>query len=172
MEVPQNIKNRNNRTSLMVQWMRIRLPMQGTRAWPLVREDPTCRGETVPQLLSPLAAAGEARAPRRCAPQQGKPSQQAAHALWREGRRCSLQLEKSRVQHWRPSAAKNKRNKGVNSLKKGFFIEMSCSTAIPLWGIYPKEMESDLEELSVLPSSLQHYSQKYGNNLCRQWVGA
>ena len=33
-------------TSLVAQWLRIRLPMQGTRVQPLVREDPTCRGAT------------------------------------------------------------------------------------------------------------------------------
>ena len=35
-------------TSLVAQWLRIRLPMQGTRVQPLVREDPTCRGATKP----------------------------------------------------------------------------------------------------------------------------
>ena len=34
--------------SLVVQWLRIRLPMQGTRVRALVREDPTCRGATKP----------------------------------------------------------------------------------------------------------------------------
>ena len=32
--------------SLVVQWLRIRLPMQGTWVRALVREDPTCRGTT------------------------------------------------------------------------------------------------------------------------------
>ena len=35
-------------TSLVAQWLRIRLPMQGTRVRALVREDPTCRGATMP----------------------------------------------------------------------------------------------------------------------------
>ena len=35
-------------TSLVVQWLRICLPMQGTRVRALVREDPTCRGATKP----------------------------------------------------------------------------------------------------------------------------
>ena len=34
--------------SLVAQWLRIRLPMQGTRVPALVREDPTCRGATKP----------------------------------------------------------------------------------------------------------------------------
>ena len=37
-----------SRTSLVVQWLRIRLPRQGTRVQALVREDPTCRGATKP----------------------------------------------------------------------------------------------------------------------------
>ena len=32
-------------------------------------------------------------------------------------------------------------------------------SAIPLLGIYTKEMKSDIEETSAVPCSLQHYSQ-------------
>ncbi|XP_049558229.1 hepatocyte nuclear factor 1-beta isoform X3 [Orcinus orca] len=35
-------------TSLMAQWLRIRLLMQGTQVWALVPEDPTCCGATKP----------------------------------------------------------------------------------------------------------------------------
>ena len=35
-------------TSLVAQWSRIHLPMQGTRVRALVQEDPTCRGATKP----------------------------------------------------------------------------------------------------------------------------
>ena len=87
----------------MAQWLRIRLPMQGSRVRSLVREDPTCRRATKPsatqllsllsralepqllkpkhssarvlQLLSPRAATTEARVPRARAPQQEKPLQ-------------------------------------------------------------------------------------------------
>ena len=34
--------------SLVVQWLRICLPMQGTQVSALVQEDPTCRGATKP----------------------------------------------------------------------------------------------------------------------------
>ena len=34
--------------SLVVQWLRVCLPMQGTRVRALVWEDPTCRGATRP----------------------------------------------------------------------------------------------------------------------------
>ena len=33
-------------TSLVAQWLRVCLPMQGTRVLALVREDPTCHGAT------------------------------------------------------------------------------------------------------------------------------
>ena len=35
-------------TSLVVQWLRICLPMKTTWVWPLVREDPRCHGATKP----------------------------------------------------------------------------------------------------------------------------
>ena len=35
-------------TSLVAQWLRIRLPMQGTWVRALVQEDPTCHGATKP----------------------------------------------------------------------------------------------------------------------------
>ena len=67
-------------TSLVVQWLRIRLPMQRTRVRSLVQEDPTCHGATKPvrhacepQLLSPLVATTEARVPRVRAPQEKPP---------------------------------------------------------------------------------------------------
>ena len=34
--------------SLVVQWLRIHLPLQRTRVRALVQKDPTCRGETKP----------------------------------------------------------------------------------------------------------------------------
>ena len=77
----------------MAQWLRIRLPMQGTRVRALVWEDPTCRGATKPvrhnyracepQLLSPRATTTEARAPRARALQQEKPLQREARTLQR-----------------------------------------------------------------------------------------
>ena len=35
-------------TSLVAQWLRIHLPMQGTQVQALAQEDPTCRGATKP----------------------------------------------------------------------------------------------------------------------------
>ena len=42
--------------SLVAQWLRIHLPIQGTQVQALIREDPTCRGATTePALWSPCA---------------------------------------------------------------------------------------------------------------------
>ena len=46
------VKNLFQGTSLVAQWLRIRLPMQGTRVQALVREDPTCHGATKPACHS------------------------------------------------------------------------------------------------------------------------
>ena len=86
--------------SLVAQWLRIRLPMQGMQVRALVREDPTCHGATKPvrhnywacalepvshnywarerQLLRPHATTTEAHALRDRAPQQEKPPQREA----------------------------------------------------------------------------------------------
>ena len=42
------IKKSTSRASLVAQWLRICLPMQGTRVRALVWEDPTCRGAAGP----------------------------------------------------------------------------------------------------------------------------
>ena len=42
------VKKEKSRASLVAQWLRICLPMQGTRVRALVWEDPTCRTATGP----------------------------------------------------------------------------------------------------------------------------
>ena len=42
----QSLNKWRLRTSLVAQWLRISLPMQGTRVRALVQKDPTCRGAT------------------------------------------------------------------------------------------------------------------------------
>ena len=46
--IRRNFKNRHIGTSLVAQWLRIRLPMQGTWVRALAQEDSTCRGATKP----------------------------------------------------------------------------------------------------------------------------
>ena len=45
--------------SLAAHWLRLCLPLQGTRVQALVREDPTCREARAPQLLSLCSRARE-----------------------------------------------------------------------------------------------------------------
>ena len=76
--IPEYLKN-DLGTSLVEQWLRVRLPMQGTRVRSLIREDPRAS-----EQLSPRATTTEARALTARAPQQEKPPQWEARApQWR-----------------------------------------------------------------------------------------
>ena len=57
------------RTSLVVQWLRIHLPMQGTRVQSLVQEDATCFWATKPMhhILSQCSSAQELQLLSPCA---------------------------------------------------------------------------------------------------------
>ena len=57
------IKKSRNRVSLVAQWLRICLPMQGTRVRAPVWEDPTCRRATGPVSHNCWACASGACAP-------------------------------------------------------------------------------------------------------------
>ena len=109
-------------TSLVVQWLRIRLPMQGTWVRSLDWEDPTCRGATKsvrhnywahtrhnywsPHALGPTCCNYWARMPRARALQQEKPPQWEACAPQQRVAPLSLQLKKAYMQQWRCNTAK------------------------------------------------------------------
>ena len=77
-------KNQWMWTSVVAKWLRICLPMQGTRVRALVWEDPTCRGATTPVSHNPWACASGA-----CAPQQERPRWWEARApRWRVAPTC------------------------------------------------------------------------------------
>ena len=116
-------RNFSGWTSLVAQWLRIRLPMQGTRVRALVWEDPTCCGTTkpvrhnywacalkptshnywahVPQLLKPTRS-------RARAPQQRETTAMRSLRTATKHSPRSPQLEKARAQQRRPNTAKNK----------------------------------------------------------------
>ena len=124
-----------SRASLVAQWLRVHLPVQGTQVRALVREDPTCHGATklarrnywacalepashnywacVPQLLEPACLEPVLCNKRshcneaKATPQQEKPLQLSPRTATKSSPR-SLQLEKARAQQQRPNAAKNK----------------------------------------------------------------
>ena len=120
------MKKLTERISLVVQWLRICLPRQptpvfsdrgawqvskeldttevlcthvlqwgGTQVWSLVWEDSTCCRAAKQTHWNYWSTQ--------------KPPQWEACALQLESSLCSLQLEKARVQQWRPSTVKNKR---------------------------------------------------------------
>ena len=91
--------------SLVAQWLRICLTMQGTRVRALVWEDPTCRGTTRPVSHNYWACVSGA-----CAPQQEAASVRGPHTAMKSGPR-SPQLEKALAQKPRPNTAKNKLKK-------------------------------------------------------------
>ena len=121
-EQPVSINRWMDRTSLVAQWLRIRLPMQGTQVRALVWEDPTGRGAAkpvyhnywacalqpvshnywahMPQLLKPVCLE-----PVLCNKRSHRNEKPMHHS---KGSPRSPQLEKARVQQWRPNAAKNK----------------------------------------------------------------
>ena len=85
-------------TSLVAQWLRIRLSMQGTQVRALVREDPTCCGAAKPvrhNYWSPHSATRKATAMR------------SLRTTTKSSPR-SPQLEKACTQQRRPNTAKNK----------------------------------------------------------------
>ena len=105
-----SFKRYPNGTSLVAQWLRIRLPMHGTWVQSPVREDPTCRGATkpAPQLLSPRVTTSEAHAPRARAPQQREANPVRSPRITTKNSPCLLKLEKALMQQQRPNTAKNK----------------------------------------------------------------
>ena len=73
--IKKNTNNKHWRASLVAQWLRIHLPMQGTRVWALVREDPTCHRATKPVRHNYWACALEPASHNywACEPQLLKP---------------------------------------------------------------------------------------------------
>ena len=112
---------RQSRTSLVAQWLRICLPMQGTRVWALVWEDPTCRGATGPVhhnywacTLEPASHNYWAHVPqllslhsRARAPQQRRATTMRSPRTTMKSSPHSPQLEKALAQKRRPNTAIN-----------------------------------------------------------------
>ena len=100
--------------SPVAQWLRIRLPMQGTRVRALVREDPTCRGATKPVRHNYWACTLDPVSHNYWIPRlepmlcnkRSHCNEKPRTAMKSSPR--SLQLEKARAQQQRPNAAKNK----------------------------------------------------------------
>ena len=107
------------RTPLLVEWIRIPWPVQGTQVWSLVWEDSMCCGTSKPSCHNYWA----------CVLQWLKPGGLESVLQTREATAirspltttknspCSLQLEKAHIKQQRASAAKNKYIKTVIPVK-------------------------------------------------------
>ena len=118
----KKLKKNFFRASLVAQWLRICLPMQGTRVWALVWEDPTCLGATKPMHHNYWACTLEltrhnywahvsqllktAHLEPMLRNKRSHLNEKAAHR--NESSPCSPQLEKAHAQQQRPNTAKNK----------------------------------------------------------------
>ena len=110
--------------SQVVQWVRIHLPMQGTRVCSLVKEDSTCLGATKSVChnyracaLEPVshncnlrAATSDVCTPRACVPQEKTPATRSP-CTTTQSSPYSPQLGKARMQQQRPSTTKDKYTK-------------------------------------------------------------
>ena len=110
---PQKMRKTNHRTSLVAQWIKNRLPTQGTRVGSLIWEDPhdaeqwrpwTTTMEPVPQ--GPQAETAEAHAKSLC-PVTREAISMSSPSAAAERSPGSPQPEKTLEQQRRPSAAKN-----------------------------------------------------------------
>ena len=100
MRMTWRLAKRFSGTSLVAQWLRIHLPMQGTQVWSLVWEDPTCHGATKPMHHNYWACALEPTSHNywACAPQLLKPA--CSRTRMPQLRGCVLQLLKpARLEH-------------------------------------------------------------------------
>ena len=115
----KNKKKLYEGTSLVVQWLRIRLPTQGTQVQSLVYKDSTCCGGTKPLCHNYWARvpATEPTHARAWAPQD-KPPQWEAHTPHLESSPHSLPVEKPHLQQQRLNAAKNTFKKSYTVFKK------------------------------------------------------
>ena len=114
---------RKHWTSLMVQWIRVCLPMQGTGVQSPVQENSTCcwaispcTTTTEPALWSQELQLLTSGCPIACAPQE-KPRQRQAQAQQLESDPCFPQLEKSMHSNDDSVQPKKKKNKNWAFLK-------------------------------------------------------
>ena len=104
-------KKQNLGASLVAQWFRICLPMQGTRVQALVWEDPTCCGVTKPVSHKLLSL----RVWSLCSATREATIVRGPRTVMQSGPRTAMksgphlpQLEKALAQKRRPNTAKNK----------------------------------------------------------------
>ena len=115
----QQFKNTSS-TSLVVQWLRIHLPMQGTQIWSLVEEDSICHG-----AAKPAAATTEARGPYSLCCNKRHHSEKRAHLSYRVA--LGLCNWREPEQQWRPITAKNKQINEIKPISMSDLIQWRTS---------------------------------------------
>ena len=95
--------NTTSRTSLVVEWIGICLPLQGTQVWSLIWKDFTCHGQLKPTCHSDWACTLK---PVSSTNKRSHRNEEPAHC--NEEQPCSLQLEKACTQQPDPAQPKNK----------------------------------------------------------------
>ena len=112
-QMQKSSKKVANWTSLVAQWLRIRLPMQGTQVQALVWEDPTCRRATKPVPHNYWAWALEPLCHNYWSPCTYSPCSATREATTMRSLPTATkssprfpQLEKACAQHQRPNTAK------------------------------------------------------------------
>ena len=108
-------EKKKRRASLVVQWLRIHLLMQGTRIRALVQEDPTCRGAAKPVRHNYWACTVEPTSHNCWSPcawslcsTKGEATAMRSPCTAMKSSPHSPQLEKACMQQRRPNATKNK----------------------------------------------------------------
>ena len=92
--------------SLVAQWLRIRLPMQGTWVRALVQEDPTCHGATKPVRHNYWACALEPASHNYWSPHTWSPSSTTREATAMRSLHTAMKSS-PRAQQRRPNAARS-----------------------------------------------------------------
>ena len=121
----------------MVQWLRIHLPMQGTRVRALVREDPTCCRATKPMTPQLLSLRSRAREPQLLKPAylepvlRNKRSHRHEKPAHRNEEQPPLTITReslcaaTKTQHGQKKFKKKKKKKKTNKKIKVCWIEDS-----------------------------------------------
>ena len=104
------LKDESVWTPLVAQWIRIRLPMQGTWVWTLIQEDSPCLGAIKPMGHNYWARALGARMPQLPKPllhNKRSHHNEKLHTAPKSSSHSS-QLEKTQAKQQRPRATKYK----------------------------------------------------------------
>ena len=162
------------KASLVVQWLRISLPMQGTQVRALVWEDPTCRGATMPVSHNYWACALEPsrhnywslRAESLCSATKEATAMRSPRTTTKSSP-CSRQLEKARVQQRRPNTANKLKTTTTNNTGGNIFLMFCLNEKLNIHpGPYLKLIISIQHDKTTIISSLSNHLSSFYFSIC------